>query len=138
MHTLRLSPVSFILHPWERLGYPLEQLLHVMAEFGTRLDEHKSILLRLLFALCSGDFTLIVQIRLVAHEDNNDIVPSLSPHIVNPLPRILEGFGIRNVIYNDGYAGVTNVGWNEGSETFLASGIPQLEPDGSVLEVHRL
>lgn len=90
MHTLRLSPVSFTLHSWQRLGYPPEQLLHVVANFGTSLDEHKSILLGFLFALRRRNFALVVQIRLVAHQDNDDIVSPLSPDIVHPLPRVLE------------------------------------------------
>ena len=61
-----------------------------MAQLSTGLDKHEVVLLGLFLALLRGDLTFVVQIRLVAHQHDNDIVSALGPDIVNPLPRVLE------------------------------------------------
>lgn len=63
-----------------------------MTQLGTRLDEHQVVLLGLLLALLCGDFSLIVEIGLVAYKHNDHVVSSLGPDIVDPLPRVLERF----------------------------------------------
>lgn len=65
-----------------------------MAQLGTCLDEHEVVLLRLVFALLRRDLALVVQIRLVAYEHNNDVVTTFCPDIVYPLLCVLERFRI--------------------------------------------
>lgn len=65
-----------------------------MAKLGTGLDEHEVVLLRLILALLCGDFALVVQICLVANEDDDYIVAPLRPDVIYPFPGVLEGLGI--------------------------------------------
>lgn len=78
------------LHSRQGLGDPPEQVLNVMSDLRARLDEHQIVLLRLLFALLRRHLALIVQIGLVSHQDNDDIVPSLAPDVVYPFTCVLE------------------------------------------------
>jgi hypothetical protein len=61
-----------------------------VSDFGARLNEHEVVLLGLLFAFGGGDLALVVQISLVPHQHDDDVVASLAPDIVDPFPRILE------------------------------------------------
>lgn len=108
--TLVVSPRRFALHPRESLRYPLEQLLHIMPDLGARLDEHHAVLLRLLLALRGGDLPLVVQIGLVADQHNYNIVASLRAEVIHPLPRVLKGPHVRNVVHHHRHAGVTDEG----------------------------
>jgi len=71
--TLVGGVVALTLHSRQSLGYPLEQRLDIMADLGRCLDEHEIVFFGLFFALLSRDLTLVVEIRLVADEDNYDI-----------------------------------------------------------------
>lgn len=82
------------LHAGQGLGYPPEKSLDVVAELGTRLDEHEVVLLGFVLALLRRDLALVVQIRLVAHEHDDDVVAALRSHVVDPLLGILEGFRV--------------------------------------------
>jgi hypothetical protein len=44
----------------------------------------------------------------------------------------------RDVVYDNGNTGVTDVRRDQASESLLTSGIPELQAYGAVLEVHRL
>ena len=61
-----------------------------MAELGARLDEHEVVLARLLLALCRRHFAPVVEVGLVADEDDDDVVASLAADIVHPLARVLK------------------------------------------------
>ena len=65
-----------------------------MSSLGTRLDEHQVVFLGLILALLRSDLALFVQIGLVAHQDDDDVVPSLSPDIIDPFLGVLEGFRV--------------------------------------------
>ena len=82
------------LHTRQGLRYPLEQVLHIVAQLRTRLHKHEVALLGLLLALLSGDFALVVEIGLVAHEDDDDVVATFSADVVDPFLGVLEGFGV--------------------------------------------
>lgn len=82
------------LHPGQGLCYPLEQGLDVVPQLGARLHEHEVVLLRLLLALLRRHLALVVQVRLVAHQDDNNVVAALGPHVVDPFPRVLEALSI--------------------------------------------
>ncbi|KAA8571091.1 hypothetical protein EYC84_000445 [Monilinia fructicola] len=69
---------------------PLFLSLHIVTEFCTRFNEHQVVLLCFLFTLTGSNFSLIVQIGLVANQHNNDIVASFSPDIVDPFSCVLE------------------------------------------------
>lgn len=136
------------LHTRQCLRYPLEQVLDVVAQLGARLDEHQIVLLGLILALLCRNLALLVQIRLVAHEDDDDVVAALGPHIINPLLGILEGLRIcveqamsapvvsvtrparvqptGDVVDNHCDARITDVRRDQAPETLLAGSIPQL------------
>lgn len=61
-----------------------------MSDLRARLDEHQVVLLCLLLALLRRHLPLIIQIRLVSHQDNDDIVPALAPDVVYPFTGVLE------------------------------------------------
>lgn len=82
--------VSLALHSGQGLCYSLEKGLNVVADLCAGLDEHEVVLLGLLFALGGGDFALVVQVGLVAHEDNDDVGAALAAHIVDPFACLLE------------------------------------------------
>ena len=124
--TLVRSVVSLAFHARQRLGYPLEQRLDVVANLGRRLNEHEVVLLGLLFTLLSGDLALVVQIRLVANEDDDDIGTPLSTDVVDPLPRLLERLLTGNVVDDDGNTRVANVRRNQTPEALLACRVPEL------------
>lgn len=44
----------------------------------------------------------------------------------------------RDVVNDNGNGRVADVGGDEGAEAFLAGGVPELEADGAVFEVHCL
>lgn len=92
--TRRLRSRITAFHPRQGLRYPLEQILDIVAQLRTRLHEHEVALLGLLLALLSGDFALVVEIGLVAHEDDDDVVAAFSANVVDPFLGVLEGFGV--------------------------------------------
>jgi hypothetical protein len=124
--TLTLSLLAFTLHARKCLCYPLEQRLHVVPYFRACLDEHQVVLLCLLFSLCCGDLPLVVQVRLIAYQNNNDIVASLASDIIHPLARVFKGLLVGDVVHDDRYAGVANVGGNQGSEPLLTGCVPEV------------
>ena len=65
-----------------------------MAELRARLDEHQVVLLGLLLALLRRDLALVVQVRLVADEDDDDVVAALAAYVVDPFVGLVEGFGV--------------------------------------------
>lgn len=83
--------VLFTFHTRQCLCYSLEQGLDVVPDLCARLDEHEVVLLGLFLSLLSGDFALVVQVGLVAYEDDNDIGATLTADIVDPLAGLLEG-----------------------------------------------
>ena len=82
------------LHARQGLRYLLEECLDVMSQLSAGLDKHQVVLLGFLLALLGRHLPLVVQIRLVAHQDNDDVVASLCPYVVYPLLRVLERLGI--------------------------------------------
>lgn len=78
------------LHARQGLSYPLEKALDVVAELGARFHEHQVVLLGLILALLGRDLALVVQVGLVAHQHNDNIVASLGPDIIDPLLGVME------------------------------------------------
>lgn len=90
----RLSGGVGSLHPRKGLGYPLEQVLDVVAELCTRLHKHEVVLLGFVLALLCRDLAFVIQIGLVAHQYDDDVVASLRPDIINPLLGVLKRLGV--------------------------------------------
>jgi len=82
------------LHSRQSLGYPLEKVLDVVADLGARLDKHEVVLAGLLLALLRRHLALLVQVRLVADQNDDDVVAALGAHVVDPFSRVLEGFRV--------------------------------------------
>lgn len=80
------------LHAGQSLSYPLEQVLHVVSQLRARLHKHQVVLLGLILSLLCGNLSLVVQVGLVADQDNNNIVTSLRSDVVNPFLGVLERF----------------------------------------------
>lgn len=82
------------LHPGQSLSYPPEQVLDVVSHLRTRLNKHQVILLCLFLSLLRCDLALVIQIRLVSHEHNYNIISTFASYVVYPFPCVLEGFRI--------------------------------------------
>lgn len=64
-------------------------LLHVVAGFGARLDEHDVQLFGLAFALLGGHLPFVGQIRFVADQHDDDVGAAFGAHIVDPFGRLM-------------------------------------------------
>lgn len=78
------------LHTRQRLGYPPEQSLDVVAQLRARLHEHQVVFLGFILALLRCDFALVVEIRLVAYQHDDDVVTALCSYVVYPLLGVLK------------------------------------------------
>ena len=65
-----------------------------MAQLRASLDEHEVVLLGLVLPLLCRNFPLVIQVRLIPHKNDDDVVAALCPNVVYPLPRVLEGLGV--------------------------------------------
>lgn len=95
-----------------------------MPQLRTRLDEHQPVLLRLLLALLRRDLPLVVEIRLVTDQRDDDVVPSLITHVVYPFARVLERLCVRDVVYHHRHVRVLDIRRYQGAEPFLACRVP--------------
>ena len=66
-------------------------LLYIEARLRTRLDEHDVQLLCLLLSFFRRHLPLVLQVSLVAHQHDDHVVPSLCPHVVDPLGCLVKG-----------------------------------------------
>lgn len=65
-------------------------LFDIVASLGTRLYEHDIELLCLPLSLLHGHLPLVLQVSLVPHQHDDDIIASLCPNILYPLVHLLE------------------------------------------------
>lgn len=65
-----------------------------MSDLRRRLDEHEIVLLGLLLTLSGRDLALVVEIGLVANEDDDDIVTTLRADVIDPFACLCERLGI--------------------------------------------
>lgn len=61
-----------------------------MAELGACFHEHQIVLLGFFLALLGRDLALVIEIGLVAHQHDDNIVASLGPDVIDPLLGVLE------------------------------------------------
>lgn len=61
-----------------------------MSQLGASFDKHQVILLCFLLALLCGNFSLVVQIGLVAYQYDDNIVSSLGSNVIDPFSCVLE------------------------------------------------
>jgi hypothetical protein len=81
-------------HARQCLRYSLEQRLDVVAELCARLDEHEIVLLGLFLALLRRHFALVVQIRLVSYQHDDNVISTLGTNVVDPFPGVLKALCI--------------------------------------------
>lgn len=121
-HLVRRSRCSLgALHAWQSLRYPLEERLDVVSQLRARLDEHQVVLLGLILALLRRHLAL-AQVRLVAHQDDDDIVAAFRPDVVDPLSCVLEAFGIcckgKDINCQPSHSRNTNKPYNTGGKPY--------------------
>lgn len=87
---IRGGIVQRVLHAWQGLCDLAEQCLDVMPSLGGGLDKHNVEFFGFLLALLGGDLPPVVQIGLVAHQHDDNIVTALGADIVDPLVGIQE------------------------------------------------
>lgn len=76
---------------WQGHGNLLEQGLDVVSGLGAGLNAHDAELLCALVEVLGCDLALVVQVRLVAHQHDDDVLAALVAHVVDPLGRVEEG-----------------------------------------------
>lgn len=69
---------------WQRRRNPPEQLRHVVPDLGAGLHEHHVQLLRLPRAFACVHLSAVDEVGLVAHQDHDDVLSSLVPHLLHP------------------------------------------------------
>ena len=80
----------------------------------------------------------LVQVRLVAREDEQHVVVPQRPCILNPLVHARERLARRHVVADDSYRTILDVGGNQTFEALLPGRVPQVQDDDLVLDVHLL
>lgn len=89
---------------------------------------------------CVLNNLLVGHIALVADEKLVDALGGVTVNLLKPLLHVVEGVHIRDIVDNADAVGATVVGRGDGTETFLAGGIPlnkQLGQRFSVSKVSR-
>ena len=76
------------------------------------------------------------KIALVAHQHDADLVSPLRPHVLDPPRDVQEGSSVRDVIHHYSHRAISDIGRDQRAEPLLTSRVPQLQADGSLLEVH--
>mmetsp|Transcript_45222 Transcript_45222/g.114492 ORF Transcript_45222/g.114492 Transcript_45222/m.114492 type:complete len:307 (-) Transcript_45222:164-1084(-) len=122
----------------QRGGDLAEEGLDVEACLGGGLDEHDVELARLGVALLDAHLPLVHQVRLVAHQHHDHVAAALRPHLLDPARGVEEGGAVADVVHDHRHAAVADVAGDEAAEALLPGGVPQLQPHGAVLQVHRL
>ena len=69
-------------------------LFHVVASLCASLNKHDVQILCLSLSLLHRDLPLVLQVRLVPNQHNDDIIASLGTHVFDPLIHLLERVGI--------------------------------------------
>ena len=90
--------------------------------------------------LCAASFDLLISfhITLVPNEDLVDVLCSVLFNVTDPGTDILEGLFISDIINQQDTHRTTIIRGGNGTETFLASGIPNLEFNTLPVEVNGL
>ena len=65
-------------------------LFNIISRFSASLNEHDVELLRLAVAVFGGDLALVRQVRLVAHQHDDHVGPTLRAHVVDPFRCLVE------------------------------------------------
>lgn len=86
-----------------------------------------------LFSLFVGDVS-VFEVNLVGEEGDDHSVASLVLDVVDPLLHAVEGVPVGDVVHDNCHRGIADVVGDEGLEALLARGVPELQPDGLVLE----
>jgi len=73
---------------------------------------------------CVLNHLLICHIALVANEQLVDTFGSISVDLLEPLLHVVEGVHIRDIVHDADAMGTAVIGTSDGSEAFLAGGIP--------------
>mmetsp|Transcript_7344 Transcript_7344/g.17995 ORF Transcript_7344/g.17995 Transcript_7344/m.17995 type:complete len:252 (+) Transcript_7344:347-1102(+) len=133
---IRIPRHGGVLHARQRGGNLPKQRLDIEPRLRAGLDEHDIVLPRLPFPLLDADLPLIDLVGFVPYEDEDDVGAALVPDLVDPFGGGEEGCAVGDVVDDDGDGGVADVGGDEGAEALLSGGVPELEADGAVFEVH--
>ena len=113
--------------------YFLEELLDVHPRFGADFLKEDIVVPRHLEAFLLADVS-ILQVNFVGKEGDDDSLSPLVLDVVDPFLYTFERVSVGDIVDNDCNGSVSDVVGNECLESFLAGGVPELQPDGLVLE----
>lgn len=111
-------------------------LLNVLRRLGRCFEEFDSKRVSEFFALLCADDSLRREITLVTNKELVHILSSVSIDLVQPLLHIVERLHISYIIDNDDTMSSAVVARSNGAETFLPSGIPNLEFDSLLVQLN--
>lgn len=118
-------------------GHGQESLLDIAGVLGRRLEEGNSQAISKLLGDSVLDDLLVRHIALVAYEQLVDAVGGIAVNLLKPLLDVVEGIHVGDIVHDADTVGTTVVRASDGSEAFLASGIPDLELYGLAIEFYR-
>eukprot|EP00531_Pseudo-nitzschia_arenysensis_P013583 CAMPEP_0116145440 /NCGR_PEP_ID=MMETSP0329-20121206/16591_1 /TAXON_ID=697910 /ORGANISM="Pseudo-nitzschia arenysensis, Strain B593" /LENGTH=178 /DNA_ID=CAMNT_0003641039 /DNA_START=390 /DNA_END=925 /DNA_ORIENTATION=- len=112
-------------------------LFDVGGGLGRSLEEFNSERVGKFLALLRRDNTLARQIGLITDQELVDVFGRVSVNLVQPLLYIVEGFLVSDIVDDDNSVGAAVIGRCNGAESFLSSGIPDLELDCLSVQFNR-
>lgn len=107
-----------------------ESLLDVLAVLGGSLKEAYVVVLSKFLALISGYLSGIGHVALIADQNAGDVVRGVLLDLVHPVLDCTEALAVGDVVSHDDTVGSLVVAGGNSLETFLASGVPNLELNG--------
>lgn len=104
-------------------------LLHAVARLRRRLDEHEAVLVGELLRLLVGDVTLRLQVALVADEEDDGVRVRQVAGVRQPGAQVVVRGASRHIVDHQRASSSAVVAPGDSSESFLASGVPDLKLD---------
>lgn len=109
--------------------------MNVVACLGRNLDVRVSVLFGVLLQFLLRNFSLS-DVRFIAHQKNESVLAPGLPHEVQPFINSFEGRPQGHVNDDEAGVGISDVGRDECSESFLSCGVPELQPEGFSFDLH--
>jgi len=111
----------------EELGRAKEQFFNVLARLGRRLAKVLDVVLALEIQSCFlRDFSLRLEVLLVAHEEDHHVGVALLVDFVKPRTQVIERLPIIDRVAKDHCVGGSVEDFGDRTERLLAGGVPDL------------
>ena len=112
------------------LGRIQKGLLDVEGRLGGGLQKEEAIGVRKGLSLGGGDRPTVLEIRLVANEENDHVRLRMLLGFFEPAGEVLKGITAGNVVDEEGSGSAAVVGAGDGAKGLLSGRVPDLQLDG--------